>query len=81
MCTACFCCVEDNPSLDGGGGSRSMGPAQPHQVPLPSHAISPTVITTAACNVVEAQEVPAHRAAGVRLIGPSLHVVLIVGNW
>ena len=75
------CCVQDSSSFDG-GGSRSMVPAQPHHVPLPSHALSLLAKITVACNVVGAQLVPAHRAAGVRLIGPSsfLHVVSIVGN-
>jgi hypothetical protein len=58
-----------------------MAPAQPRQVPLPSHALSMTAKTAAACNnVVGAQLVPAHRPAGVRLNGPFLHVVSIVGN-
>ena len=73
------CCVQDSSSFDG-GGSRSMVPAQPHQVPLPSHALSMTAKTAVACNVVGAQVVPAQRAAGVRLVGPVLHVVLMVGN-
>jgi hypothetical protein len=55
-----------------------MVPAQPHHVPLPSHALSLLAKTTVACNVVGAQVVPAERAAGVRLIGPFLHVVSIV---
>ncbi len=60
-----------------------MVPAQPHHAPLPSHAMSLTVNVSVTCNVVEAQVVPAHgahRAAGVRLIGPFLHAVLIADN-
>ncbi len=52
------CCVQDSSSFDG-GGSRSMAPAQPHHVPLPSHALSLLAKTTFACNVVGAQVVPA----------------------
>ena len=70
----CQCCVQDSSSFDG-GGSRSMAPAQPHHVPLPSHALSLLAKTAVACNVVGAQVVPAHRATGVRLrlVGPFLH--------
>ena len=56
------CCVQDSTSFDG-GGSRSMVPAQPHHVPLPSHALSLLAKTTVACNVVEAPVVPAHRGS------------------
>ena len=73
---AARCCVQDSSSFDG-EGRRSMAPAQPRQVPLPSHALSMTAKTAVACNVVQAQVVPAQRAAGVRHIGPFLHVVLI----
>ena len=52
-----------------------MVPAQPHHVPLPSHALSLLAKTAVACNVVQAQVVPAQRAAGVRLVGPFLHSV------
>ena len=71
---AARCCVQDSTSFDG-GGSRSMVPAQPHHVPLPSHALSLLAKTAVACNVVGAQVVPAHRATGVRLrlVGPFLH--------
>ena len=71
---AARCCVQDITSFDG-GGSRSMVPAQPHHVPLPSHALSLLAKTAVACNVVGAQVVPAHRATGVRLrlVGPFLH--------
>ena len=71
---AARCCVQDSSSFDG-GGSRSMVPAQPHHVPLPSHALSLLAKTAVACNVVGAQVVPAHRATGVRLrlVGPFLH--------
>ena len=72
----CQCCVQDSSSFDG-GGSRSMAPAQPHHVPLPSHALSLPAKTAFACNVVDAQVVPAQSAAGVRHIGPFLLVVLI----
>ena len=58
----CQCCVQDSSSFDG-GGSRSMAPAQPHHVPLPSHALSLLAKTTVACNVVEAPVVPAHRGS------------------
>jgi hypothetical protein len=54
-----------------------MVPAQPHHVPLPSHGTSMTAQKAVAYNVVGAQVVPAHRPAGVRLIGPFLHVVSI----
>jgi hypothetical protein len=74
---AARCCVQDSTSFDG-GGSRSMVPAQPHHVPLPSHAMTLTVNESIACSVVGAQVVPAWRAAGVRLIGPFLQVVSIV---
>ncbi len=75
------CCVQDSTSFDG-GGSRSMAPAQPHHVPLPSHALSLLAKTAVACNVVGAPVVSVERAAGVRLIGPFLHVVSIavLGN-
>ena len=59
---AARCCVQDSTSFDG-GGSRSMVPAQPHHVPLPSHALSLLAKTTVACNVVEAPVVPAHRGS------------------
>ncbi len=55
---AARCCVQDSSSFDG-GGSRSMVPAQPRYVLLPSHAVSMTAKTTAACNVVGAQVAPA----------------------
>jgi hypothetical protein len=58
LCQCCQC-VQDSSSFDG-GGSRCMAPAQPHHVPLPSHALSLLAKTTFACNVVEAQVVPAH---------------------
>ena len=63
------CCVQDIASFDG-GRSRSMGLAQSHHALLSSHALSMIAKTTVACNVVEAQVVPAQRAAGVRHIGP-----------
>jgi len=59
------------------GGCCCLGLAQPHHTLLPSHALSMTAKTAVACNVVQAQVVPAQRAAGVRHIGPFLHVVLI----
>ena len=77
---AARCCVQDSSSFDG-GGSRSMVPAQPHHVPLPSHALSLLAKTAAACNVVGAQLVPAHRPAGVRLIGPFLQVHVVSIAW
>ena len=58
-----------------------MAPAQPRQVPLPSHALSMTAKTAVACNVVGAQLVPAHRPAGVRLIGPFLQVHVVSIAW
>ena len=58
-----------------------MVPAQPHHVPLPSHALSLLAKTTFACNVVEAQVVPAQSAAGVRLIGPFLQVHVVSIAW
>ncbi len=73
---AARCCVEHSSSFDG-GGCCSMVPAQPHHVPLPSHALSLLAKTAAACNVVGAPVVPVERAAGVRVIGPFLHVVSI----
>ena len=76
----CQCCVQDSSSFDG-GGSRSMAPAQPHHVPLPSHALSLLAKTAVACNVVGAQLVPAHRPAGVRLIGPFLQVHVVSIAW
>ena len=55
-----------------------------HRNPTTSHShpmvLCMTAKTTVACNVVEAQVVSAQRAAGVRLVGPFLHVVLIVGS-
>jgi hypothetical protein len=48
---AARCCVQDNSSFDA-FGSRSMVPAQPRQVPLPSHALSLLAKTTVACSVV-----------------------------
>ena len=77
---AARCCVQDITSFDG-GGSRSMVPAQPHHAPLPSHGTSMTAQTSAACNVVGAQLVPAHRPAGVRLIGPFLQVHVVSIAW
>ena len=77
---AARCCVEDSSSFDG-EGRRSMAPAQPRQVPLPSHALSMTAKTAVACNVVGAQLVPAHRPAGVRLIGPFLQVHVVSIAW
>ena len=58
-----------------------MVPAQPHHVPLPSHALSLLAKTTVACNVVGAQVVPAQRAAGVRLVGPFLHWHVVSIVW
>ena len=45
------------------GGCCCLGLAQPHHVPLPSHALSLLAKTTVACNVVEAPVVPAHRGS------------------
>ncbi len=77
---AARCCVQDSTSFDS-EGSRSMAPAQPRQVPLPSHALSMTAKTAVACNVVGAQLVPAHRPAGVRLINPFLQVHVVSIAW
>jgi hypothetical protein len=63
------------------GGCCCLGLAQPHHVPLPSHALSLLAKTTVACNVVEAPVVPAQRAAGVRLIGPFLQVHVVSIAW
>ena len=40
------------------GGCCCLGLAQPHHVPLPSHALSLLAKTAVACNVVEAPVVP-----------------------
>jgi hypothetical protein len=74
---AARCFEQDSSSIDS-GGCCCLGLAQPHHVPLPSHAMSLTAKTAVACNVVGAQLVPAHGPAGVRLIGPFLHVVSTV---